>query len=132
MEQKLGSERRDNRTLLGTLYLHMFYVMGALQLITWVLTAARRSPTTVYIKILLRDAGLENVRDLESCMREIRDRASWSQFSSRRLLGVEQKKEVTILSNELCEEMVPSTQNNICRKYDAKIFIIIYILRYTH
>ena len=45
--------------------------MGALQLITGVLThgrAARGSPTTVYIKILLRDAGLENVGDLESCM----------------------------------------------------------------
>ena len=42
--------------------------LGALQLITWVLThgrAARGSPTTVYIKILLRDAGLENVRILK-------------------------------------------------------------------
>ena len=41
---------------------------------------------------------------------ETRGRASWSQFSSPRLLGVDQKKEVTILSNELCQEMITSTQ----------------------
>ena len=73
MEQKLGSERQDNRTLLGIFYLDMFCVMGALQLITWVLThggAARGSPTTTYINTLLRDTGLENVRDLESCKRD--------------------------------------------------------------
>ena len=27
------------------------------------------------------------------------------------------------LSNELCEEMLTSTQNNICGKYGAKVFI---------
>ena len=75
MEQKLGSERQDNRTLLGTLYLDMFYIMVVLQLITWVPThgrAARGSPTTTYINTLLRDIGLENVRDLESCMKDER------------------------------------------------------------
>ena len=54
----------------------MFGVTGALQLITWVLThgrAARGSPTTAYINTLLRDTGLENVRDLESCMYERRE-----------------------------------------------------------
>ena len=73
MEQKLGSERQDNRTLLRTLYLDMFCVMVVLQLITWVPThgrAARGSPTTTYINTLLRDTGLENVRDLESCKRD--------------------------------------------------------------
>ena len=61
----------------------MFCVMGALQLITWVLTqgrAARGSPTTVYIKILLGDAGLENVRDFESCMRDKRSSLMESVF----------------------------------------------------
>ena len=33
MEKKLRLERRDNRTLLGTLYPDMYCVMGALQLI---------------------------------------------------------------------------------------------------
>ena len=42
MEQKLGSERRDNRTLSGTLNLDMFGVMGALKLITCVLTHGRK------------------------------------------------------------------------------------------
>lgn len=45
---------------------------------------------------------------------ETRGGASWSQFSSRpSLLGVNQKKQVTILSNELCQEMVTSTQRTI-------------------
>ena len=67
MEQKLGMERRDNRTLLGTLHLDMFCVLGALQLITWVLTLGRSAsgnPTSAYINTLLRDTGLENVRVL--------------------------------------------------------------------
>ena len=71
IEKKLGSERQDNRTLLGTLYLDIFWVMEALQLVTRVLThgrVARGSPTTTCT--LLRDTGLENVRDLESCMRD--------------------------------------------------------------
>ena len=54
----------------------MFCVTGALQLITWVLTrgkAAKGSPTTTYINTLLRDTGLKNVRDLESCMYERRE-----------------------------------------------------------
>ena len=40
----------------------MFCVMGALQLITWVLThgrAAGGNPTTAYINTLLRDTVLE-------------------------------------------------------------------------
>ena len=49
MKQQLGSEKRDNRTLLGTLYLDMFCVMVRTHG-----RAARGSPTTVYIKILLR------------------------------------------------------------------------------
>ena len=103
----------------------MFCVMGALQLITWMLThgrAARGSPTTAYINTLLRDTMLGR--------REIEPNGVC--FLFHRLIGVDQKKEITILSNELCEEMETSTQNNNCRKYDAKIFIIIYILRYTH
>ena len=67
MEEKFGLGLRHNRTLLGTLYLDMFCVMGALQLITWVLThgrAGRGSPITAYINTLLRDTGLEKVRDL--------------------------------------------------------------------
>ena len=68
----------------------MFGVTGALQLITWVLThgrAARGSPTTTYINTSLRDTGLENVRDLESCMRDERSSLMESVFipsSSRR------------------------------------------------
>ena len=90
MEKKIGSERQDNRTLLGTLSLDMFCVMGALQLITWVSTygrAAKGSPKTTYINTLLRDTGLENVRDLESCMRDERSSLMESVFipsSSRR------------------------------------------------
>ena len=90
MEKKIGSKRQDNRTLLGTLYLDMFSVMGALQLITWVSThgrAARGSPTTKYINTLRRDTGLENVRDFESCMRDERSSFMESVFiplSSRR------------------------------------------------
>ena len=83
MEKKLGSERQDNRTLLGTLYLDIFWVMEALQLVTRVLVlthgrAARGSPTTTYT--LLRDTGLENVRDLESCMRDERSSLMESVF----------------------------------------------------
>ena len=89
MKQKLGSERRDNRTLLGTLYLDMFYVMGALPMLTWVVThgrAARGSPTSTYINTLLRDTGamwdtgLENVRDRESCIRNERSSLMESVF----------------------------------------------------
>jgi len=88
MEKKLGSERQDNRTLLGTLYLDIFWVMEALQLVTRVLThgrAPRGIPTTTYT--LLGDTGLENVRDLESCMRDERSSLMESVFipsSSRR------------------------------------------------
>ena len=83
MEKKLGSERQDNRTLLGTLYLDIFWVMEALQLVTRVLVlthgrVARGSPTTTYT--LLRDTGLENVRDLESCMRDERSSLMESAF----------------------------------------------------
>ena len=77
----------------GTLYLDMFCVMGAIQLITWVPThqrAARGGPTTTYVNKLLRDSVLENVGDLESCMR---DRSfMWSQFLSRRGLLSEGRK----------------------------------------
>ena len=48
----------------------------------------RQSENYILINTLLRDTGLENVRDLEMCTR---DRASWGQFSSRRLLGVDRK-----------------------------------------
>ena len=43
------------------------------QLIKWVPThwkAKRGGPTTKYINTLLRDVGLENVTDQESCMRD--------------------------------------------------------------
>ena len=63
MEKKFGSGLRHNTTLLWTLYLDpLFCVMGALQLITWVLThgrAARGNPTTAYINTLLRYTVLE-------------------------------------------------------------------------
>ena len=48
----------------------------------------RGRPTITYIDTLLWDSGLGNVRDLENC---IRDRAIWSQLSSRRLAGVDLK-----------------------------------------
>ena len=76
---------------MGTLYLDIFWVMKALQLVTRVLVlthgrAARGSPTTTYT--LLRDTGLENVRDLESSMRDERSSLMESVFipasSSRR------------------------------------------------
>ena len=63
----------------------------AQQLITWIQKhgkAVRGRPTMTYIDILLWDTGLENVRDLENCMR---DRAIWSQLSSRRLPGIDRK-----------------------------------------
>ena len=47
--EKFWSGLRHNRTLLGTLYMDMFWVMGVLQLITWVITygrAARGNLTT--------------------------------------------------------------------------------------
>ena len=63
----------------------------AQQLITWIPkhgNAVSGRPTMTYIDTLLWDTGLENVRDLENCMR---DRAIWSQLSSRRLPGVDRK-----------------------------------------
>ena len=42
----------------------------------------RGSPTTTYINKLLRDTGLENIRDLESFMS---DQDLWGQFPSRHL-----------------------------------------------
>ena len=85
MEQKLGSERRDNRTLSGTLYLDMFGVMGALQLITCVLTHGRKgckreSNNCPHKDIAKGDAGLENVKDLEDCIRDERSSLMESVF----------------------------------------------------
>ena len=85
MEQKLGSERRDNRTLSGTLNLDMFGVMGALKLITCVLTHGRKgckreSNNCPHKDIAKGDAGLENVKDLEDCMRDERSSLMESVF----------------------------------------------------
>ena len=46
------------------------------------------SPTTTYVNKLLRDTGLENIRDLESFMS---DQDLRGQFSSRHLLSVDTK-----------------------------------------
>ena len=59
MEKKFWSGLRHNRTLLGTLYMDMFWVMGALQLITWVITYGRAArgnlTTTIMYWTRLRD-----------------------------------------------------------------------------
>ena len=63
------------------------------QLITWVLRhgrAKRGSLTTAHRNTLMRDTGVENVRDPESCMRD-RALCIWGQFSSCCLLGVDRK-----------------------------------------
>ena len=48
----------------------------------------RGSPTTTYVNKLLRDTGLENIRDLESFMS---DQHLWGQFRSHHLLRVDRK-----------------------------------------
>ena len=61
------------------------------QLITWVPAhgmAKRGCPSTTYITKLLRDAGLENLRDFKRCTR---DQTLWDQFSSCCLLGIKWK-----------------------------------------
>ena len=57
--EKFWSGLRHNRTLLGTLYMDMFWVMGAPQLITWVITYGRAArgnlTTTIMYWTRLRD-----------------------------------------------------------------------------
>ena len=63
------------------------------QLIAWVLRHGRAesgSLTTAHRNTLMRDTGVENVRDPESCMRD-RALCIWGQFSSCCLLGVDRK-----------------------------------------
>ena len=55
---------------------HVFHdeTSPAQKMITWIPShgqATRGRPTTTHVNTLLRDTGMENVKDLESCMEDV-------------------------------------------------------------
>ena len=83
----------------------------------------KRESDNIHKPILLRDTGLENFGDLESCMSDERsslmEESVFIAPSSRRRPKVRRKR---VCHNVLCEKMVTPTQNNILQKIRCKSF----------
>ena len=101
------SEKITNRELYGELeklsegirrrrlsvsgHIYRYKDSPAWQLIKWIPkhgNIKRGRPPTTYINKLLREAGFEDVKDLEKCMQE---RDIWLNISSRRLIDTDRK-----------------------------------------